>query len=138
MGLERIAVNINHTDKPDNEGNRSFDERIRKEGPPAYFSNYPVQALLSGLKHASVPITLSFFAGTYLCNHAFYGLMDFIQLNRPSVYGGFMHVPLIHEQQALYPDRACFDKGQLVQTTLSVVKTLLEVMDMKTTRREAE
>ena len=24
MGLERIAVNINHTDKPDNEGNRSL------------------------------------------------------------------------------------------------------------------
>ncbi len=122
MGLERIAVNINHTDKPDNEGNRPIDERIRKGGPAAYFTNYPVQALLSVLDHVSIPVTLSCFAGTFLCNHVFYGLMDFIHLYRPSMYGGFIHVPLIAEQKELHPDKICFDKKQMTETIILVIK----------------
>lgn len=53
----------------------------------------------AALRAAGLPASVSNSAGTFVCNHVFFGLMHRLQ-QRPGVRGGFMHLPLLPEQAA--------------------------------------
>ena len=57
----------------------------RADGPAAYFTTLPIKAMLAALREAGIPAEVSQTAGTYVCNHVFYGLMH--ALRRASVPG---------------------------------------------------
>ncbi|MBS9431630.1 pyroglutamyl-peptidase I [Photorhabdus hainanensis] len=101
--VERIAININDARIPDNQGNQPIDTPIVAAGPAAYFSTLPIKAIVSGLKAAGVPASISQSAGTYVCNHVMYGLLHHLALTYPTVRGGlvrggFIHIPYLPEQ----------------------------------------
>ena len=50
------------------------------------------------MRAAGVPASVSNSAGTYVCNHLMYGVLYYIEKEFPSVRGGFVHVPYLHEQ----------------------------------------
>lgn len=95
---ERIAININDAKKPDNGGNIPHNELIDSEGPPAYFSGFPIEKIIEALHSEDIPVRISFSAGTYVCNHLFYSLMDLINQKELPIIGGFVHIPCIPEQ----------------------------------------
>jgi pyroglutamyl-peptidase len=55
--------------------------------------------MVAGLREAGLPASISQSAGTFVCNHVFYALMDSLR-SHPQVRGGFMHLPLLPEQAA--------------------------------------
>ena len=95
---ERVAINITDARIPDNEGNQPIDEPIFADGDTAYFSNLPVKAMVQAIKDAGYPSSLSNTAGTYICNHVMYGILNYIQKEFPGVRGGFIHVPYAASQ----------------------------------------
>ncbi|RVU44426.1 pyroglutamyl-peptidase I [Rubrivivax rivuli] len=96
---ERVAINVDDARIADNAGAQPVDQPVVPGGPAAYFSTLPIKAMVSMLRSAGVPASVSQTAGTFVCNHVFYGLMHALQ-HRPGVRGGFMHVPLLPEQVA--------------------------------------
>ncbi len=90
---ERIAVNLDDARMPDNAGYAPIETRIVARGPAAYWSTLPVKAIVRDLGHGGIPARLSMTAGTYVCNHVFYGLMHAVR-GRPT-RAGFIHVPAI-------------------------------------------
>lgn len=92
ISLERVAINCDDARIPDNAGNAPVDQAVVHGGPAAYFSTLPVKAALAALTAAGIPAEVSQTAGTYVCNHVFYGLMHALRL-RPGTRGGFVHVP---------------------------------------------
>lgn len=86
--LERIALNVLHTLKPDNDGRKAYDRPIVPRGRLALESRLPLRAIARRLRRAKIPARLSFYAGTYLCNNIFYTL-----LASSRVPAGFIHVP---------------------------------------------
>ena len=96
--VERVAVNIDDARIPDNAGRQPVDEPIVAGGPAAYFATLPVKACVAAVRAAGLPAAVSHTAGTFLCNHVFYGLMHLIATERPGVRGGFVHVPYLPEQ----------------------------------------
>lgn len=86
--LERIALNVNHTLKPDNDGRKAYDQRILRRGRLALESRLPLRDIERRLRRAKIPARLSFHAGTYLCNNIFYTLLA--SSRGPA---GFIHVP---------------------------------------------
>ncbi len=95
---EVVAINKNEARIPDNEGNQPSDEPVKADGKNAYFTSLPVKAIVKALKEKNIPAQLSYTAGTYVCNHVFYGLMYEIEKNYPAIRGGFIHVPFCSEQ----------------------------------------
>jgi pyroglutamyl-peptidase len=89
--LERIALNIDHAEKPDNDGRTLFDRRIDPRGPLVLESKLPLPSILRRLRRKKFKSQLSFHAGTYLCNHIFFTLRRAV----PSIPAGFVHVPPI-------------------------------------------
>jgi pyroglutamyl-peptidase len=97
ISIERIALNLDDTERPDNEGVASQAE-IDADGPVAYRSTLPVDAIVVALRDEGIPAASSRDAGGYLCNRVFYTLMRLLEAERPSARGGFVHVPLLPEQ----------------------------------------
>lgn len=95
---ERVAINIDDARIPDNAGQQPVDKPIVKDGPAAYFSTLPIKAIVQELRKHDIPAAVSQTAGTFVCNHVFYGLMHELASHRPEVRGGFIHVPFVPEQ----------------------------------------
>ncbi len=95
---ERVAINVDDARIPDNDGNQPMDAPIVADGPAAYWSTLPLKRIVNALMDAGIPSSVSNSAGTYVCNHVFYGLMHHIQTNRLNAVGGFVHVPFLPEQ----------------------------------------
>lgn len=95
---ERVAINVDDARIPDNAGRQPVDRPVVRGGPAAYWSTLPVKAIVADLRRRGIPAAVSQTAGTYVCNHVFYGLMH--ELRRKKVRGGFIHVPFLPEQAA--------------------------------------
>ncbi len=101
--VERVAINVDDARIPDNAGRRPVDEPIVPGGPAAYFSTLPIKACVAAVRAIGVPASVSQSAGTFVCNHVFYGLCHLIATERPALRGGFVHVPYAPEQVAASP-----------------------------------
>ena len=97
--VERVAINVDDGRIPDNAGQQPIDEAVVPGGPAAYFASLPIKAMVAALQQAGWPAAVSQTAGTYVCNHVFYGLMHSLRRRR-SVRAGFMHLPWLPEQAA--------------------------------------
>lgn len=96
--VERVAINVNDARIPDNAGQQPVDGPVVEGGPAAYFSTLPVKACVAAVRAAGIPAAVSQTAGTFVCNHVFYGLAHLIATERPALRGGFVHVPYAPEQ----------------------------------------
>lgn len=123
--VERVAINVDDARIPDNIGQQPIDRPIIENGPAAYFSTLPIKAAVENLRQAGIPSSISQTAGTFVCNHLFYGLMNMIQ--NCSIKGGFVHIPYLPEQAANHPGKASMSLDLIVQGLLSVVKTTILV-----------
>ena len=101
LSLERVAINVDDARIPDNAGASPIDAPIVADGPAAYFATLPIKSMLAALREAGIPAEVSQTAGTYVCNHVFYGLMH--ALRDSPVRGGFVHIPYAPEQAARTP-----------------------------------
>lgn len=99
ISMERVAINVDDARIPDNAGAQPVDQPVRAAGPAAYFSTLPIKAMAAALQRAGVAAEVSQTAGTFVCNHVFYGLMHGLR-RHPGVRGGFVHVPMLPEQAA--------------------------------------
>jgi pyroglutamyl-peptidase len=132
VSLERVAVNLADARIPDNAGAQPIDAPVVPDGPTGYFSTLPVKACAAAIRTAGVPASVSHTAGTYVCNHVFYGLMHLLATEFPGIRGGFVHVPYSPEQVAaagtdapsLSVDRCADALAVLVDTALAVTTDL--------------
>lgn len=100
LSVERVAINVDDARIADNAGARPIDLPVRAGAPAAYFSTLPIKAMVHNMLQAGVPAAVSQSAGTFVCNHVFFGLMHSLRRRR-GVRGGFMHLPLLPAQAAL-------------------------------------
>jgi pyroglutamyl-peptidase len=97
VSLERVAINCDDARIPDNKGQRPIDQEVVPGGPAAYFSTLPIKAALRNLQIAGIKGEVSQSAGTYVCNHVFYALMNALS-GKAGVRAGFVHLPFLPEQ----------------------------------------
>jgi pyroglutamyl-peptidase len=76
VAVERVAVNLQDARIPDNAGHQPAGEPVDDAGPAAWFSTLPVKRTVAALTDAGIPATLSLSAGSFVCNHVFYRLMQ--------------------------------------------------------------
>ena len=90
--IERVAINVDDAAIDDNAGVRPVDRAIARGGPVGYWSTLPIKSIAAALKRRKIPAAVSQNAGTFVCNHVFYGLMHAMS-QRGTVRAGFVHLP---------------------------------------------
>ena len=106
VSMERIAININDARIADNLGQQPVGQAVVDGAPAAYFSTLPIKSMLLDLENAGFAAEISQTAGTFVCNHVFYGLMHIIAKRYAArdhetsagLRGGFIHLPWLPEQ----------------------------------------
>lgn len=93
---ERIAVNIRDARIPDNAGNQPQGAYVAPDGPAAYFSTLPVEAMAQAIRNVQIPASVSNSAGAFVCNDTLYALLHHFAGTSTRV--GFIHIPNIPEQ----------------------------------------
>jgi pyroglutamyl-peptidase len=112
ISVERIAINVDDAPIADNAQRQLVDEAIVADGPAAYFSTLPIKAIVAALRAAGLPASVSQTAGTFVCNHVFYGLMH-RSAGKP-VRAGFIHIPYLPQQAAAHPGTASMALADMV------------------------
>ena len=100
ISLERVAINVNDAPIADNAGGQPVDTPVKPGAPAAHFTSLPIKAMLTALQTEGIAVEVSQTAGTFVCNHVFYGLMHELATRRALKHtrGGFIHVPWLPEQ----------------------------------------
>ena len=100
ISLERVAININDARIADNVGAQPIDTAVLPDAPAAYFTSMPIKAMRQALMANGITAEVSQTAGTFVCNHVFFGLMHMLATQRElkRSKGGFIHVPWLPEQ----------------------------------------
>jgi len=100
LSLERIAINVNDAHIADNAGTQPVDTPVVAGGPAAYFTSLPIKAMLVSLIGEGINAEVSQTAGTFVCNHVFYGLMHELATRHEfgRTRGGLIHVPWLPAQ----------------------------------------
>src|SRR5579864_8093058 len=133
LSLERVAINIDDARIPDNDENQPIDVPVVAGGPAAYFATLPIKAAAAALREAGLPAIVSNSAGTFVCNHVFYGLMHLAATRRPGMRGGFLHLPLLPDQAAQH----AMDPGGAPSMALAdIVRGVEIVLSVAASRRE--
>jgi pyroglutamyl-peptidase len=96
LSVERVAINVDDASIADNEGAQPIDEPIVAGGPNAYFSTLPIKAIVNEMRERGLRAGVSQTAGTFVCNHVFYGLLH--NTLGTKVRAGFIHVPFLPQQ----------------------------------------
>jgi pyroglutamyl-peptidase len=120
---ERFAVNLNDANLADNKGHIRIDQAIHQGTPTAYESTLPVKELVAAMKAEGIPATLSLTAGAFVCNHIFYELQN--ALKDTQIQSGFVHVPLMTEQQEDFPGLFTMHIDTMVLAAKTMVATLV-------------
>ncbi len=100
LTVERVAINLADARIPDNDGAQPVDQPVVAGAPAAYFARLPVKAMTAAIRAAGVEAGVSHSAGTFVCNHVFFGLCHRAATTLPGLRCGFMHVPWLPEQAA--------------------------------------
>ena len=123
---ERVAINLDDARIEDNEGNQPVDKPIFEDGKTAYFTSLPVKAMVQKIKDAGVPASVSYTAGTFVCNHLMYGVLYYIEKEFPGMKGGFMHVPYLHEQAVNRANTPSLSKEDIVKGIEAAIAAIVE------------
>jgi pyroglutamyl-peptidase len=123
LSLERIAINIDDARIADNAGAAPIDTPVVAGAPAAYFSTLPIKAMAGALRAAGLPASVSQSAGTFVCNHVFYGLQH--ELAGHAVRSGFMHLPLLPAQAAAHPGLASLPLEAMIEGVRLALATAL-------------
>jgi pyroglutamyl-peptidase len=119
---EKVAINLDDARLADNEGVVRNDVKILDDGPDAYFSTLPLNAMVDAIKAQGIPAAVSLSAGAFLCNHVFYVAQN--KFAGSNVRSGFVHVPLMDSQASEFPGLPTMPLDQMV----TAVRAMLEVL----------
>lgn len=88
---EMAALNLRYATIPDNAGRRPLDEPCIAGAPNAYFSTLPVRQMAGLISECGVPCTVSYSAGTYVCNDLYFRLLH--GFANTEIKAAFVHLP---------------------------------------------
>ncbi|QPF73884.1 pyroglutamyl-peptidase I [Roseateles sp. DAIF2] len=130
LSFERVAINVDDARIPDNAGAQPVDLPVIADGPAAYFSSLPIKAIVAGLRAAGIPASVSQTAGTFVCNHLFYGLQHQLR-GQEGARSGFMHIPYLPQQAAQHPGQPSLPLETLVAGTRLALELALTAQEIR-------
>lgn len=126
---EFVALNYMHARIPDCDGYAPQETPILAGETNAFFATVPVHKMVLAMQHAHIPASVSYSAGTYVCNTVMYTLLHEaaryetqqktgLQPVHRASRGTFIHLPYLPEQVA-------HGEGTLAQAPSMALETMV-------------
>lgn len=95
--LEQLALNMDNSITPDNDGEIRVRERIIEEAPASYSNSLLIDHMADIAGDQGEPVDFSSDAGGYVCNHLFFVTAHLAATELDHCRCGFVHVPPMQE-----------------------------------------
>ena len=96
--VERFAHNLDDATAPDNDGALRRALRISRAAPEWLEARVSVRSIASAIKAAGFPARMSRDAGGFVCNHLYFGALQYLSEKRSAIPAVFVHLPVTPEQ----------------------------------------
>jgi pyroglutamyl-peptidase len=120
---EKIAVNFDNAQIPDNSGDQRQSRFIDSKGADGYFTTLNIEKMIESIKDLGIPAELSMSAGAFVCNHLFYQLQK--ALKGSEIKSGFVHIPLVTPQAVEFPGQPTMELKDLVRAARAAILSTL-------------
>jgi pyroglutamyl-peptidase len=97
--VERFARNLDNAAAPDNAGALRRALRISRAAPEWLEATAPVRRIMIAIKEAGVPARGSNNAGGFVCNHLYFGALQYLTDKKSPIPAVFLHLPATPEQK---------------------------------------
>jgi pyroglutamyl-peptidase len=96
--VERFAHNLDDAAAPDNDGALRRGLRISRAAPDRLEAAAPVRTIAKAIKEAGIPARVSRDAGAFVCNHLYFGALQYLSEKGSAIPALFVHLPVTPEQ----------------------------------------
>ena len=131
ISVERVGINVDDARIPDNEKQSPVDKPIVEGAPAAYFATIPIKDMVRAMLLAKIPAEISNTAGTYVCNHIMYGVLQYIAEKKLNTKAGFIHIPYVPEQVVDKPGVASMPVDALKEGIEIAIKAMIDPASVK-------
>lgn len=128
--LERVAINYQDSENPDEDGDLRVQHKISLEGPEAFISPLPLRDWVQTLQAKSLPVAISLSAGAFVCNSIYYQVCELIKNSRKETQALFIHLPYIQEQMLGKAEGTPFLPMPMIRKTLDEILGLAQKTDL--------
>jgi pyroglutamyl-peptidase len=96
--VERFARNLDNAAAPDSDGALRRALRISRGAPEWLETAAPVRTIARAIKDTRIPARVSRNAGAFVCNHLYFGALQYLSEKRSRIPAVFVHLPVTPEQ----------------------------------------
>ena len=96
--VERFGRNLDDASAPDNDGALRRGLRISRAAPDWLEAAAPVRTIARAIHEAGIPARVSRNAGAFVCNHLYFGTLQYLSEKRSAIPAVFVHLPVTPEQ----------------------------------------
>jgi len=97
--VERFAHNLDNAAAPDNDGDLRRELRISRAAPEWLEATTRVRRIAGAVKEAGIPARMSLNAGGFVCNHLYFGALQYLRDKKSPIPAVFLHLPATPEQK---------------------------------------
>lgn len=127
INVEKFGLNVRSASIPDNEGVMAYNETLFDDGENAYVSTLDVNLITESLRSAGINASVSFHAGTFVCNELLTTFLYYTSKNKLPVRGTFIHVPYLPSQVLNKPGVPSMPMEQISAALMTVVRTVISL-----------
>ena len=98
VSVERFARNLDDAAAPDNNGAVRRAVKISHGALERLEAAAPVNAIVHAIRAAGIPVRVSTDAGGFVCNHLYFGALQYLGDKRLAIPAVFVHLPAAPQQ----------------------------------------
>jgi len=91
INIESRAINL--SEGIDNDNEERHKDPVIEKGPLFYHASVSIRKILKSLQDVNISARINQKPSTFVCNHLFYSLLNFVEQNHLPMKVGFIHVP---------------------------------------------
>jgi pyroglutamyl-peptidase len=96
--VERFGRNLDDAGAPDNDGALRRGLRISRAAPDWLEAAAPVRTLAQAINEAGIQARVSRNAGAFVCNHLYFGALQYLSGKKSAIPAVFVHLPVTPQQ----------------------------------------
>jgi pyroglutamyl-peptidase len=124
--VERFAHNLDDATAPDNDGALRRGLRISRGAPDWLEASSSVRTIASAINEAGISARVSRNAGAFVCNHLYFGALQYLSEKRSAIPAVFVHLPVTPEQAPPGASAKRLTPAQAADALRAAAKALLD------------
>jgi len=93
--FEQVALNLDDSKAPDNDGEIRLRRHISETGPVGYWNSLQLEQMARVACHLGEDVVYSHDAGGYVCNHVFFTVAHLFATESLDIRCGLVHLPAV-------------------------------------------